>query len=62
VLTLKLQGGLMTAAEVAAFEAEPFFHEALRVREWDDRGKIPGLTTPDLGSYRGLIDALRAGR
>jgi [1-hydroxy-2-(trimethylamino)ethyl]phosphonate dioxygenase len=62
VLTLKLQGGLMTAAEVAAFEAEPFFREALRVREWDDRGKIPGLTTPDLGSYRGLIDALRAGR
>jgi phosphonate degradation associated HDIG domain protein len=62
VLTLKLQGGSMTAAEVAAFEAEPFFREALRVREWDDRGKIPGLTTPDLGSYRGLIDALRAGR
>jgi predicted HD phosphohydrolase len=57
VLTLKLQGGLMTATEVTAFEAEPFFREALRVREWDDRGKIPGLKTPDLASYRGLIEA-----
>jgi phosphonate degradation associated HDIG domain protein len=57
VLTLKLQGGLMTATEVTAFEAEPFFREALRVREWDDRGKIPGLKTPDMASYRGLIEA-----
>jgi [1-hydroxy-2-(trimethylamino)ethyl]phosphonate dioxygenase len=57
VLTLKLQGGLMTDAEVTAFEAEPFFREALRLREWDDRGKIPGLETPDLGSYRALIEA-----
>ena len=57
VLTLKLQGGLMTDAEVTAFEAEPFFRQALRLREWDDRGKIPGLATPDLVSYRALIEA-----
>jgi [1-hydroxy-2-(trimethylamino)ethyl]phosphonate dioxygenase len=64
VLTLRLQGGVMSAAEIAAFETEPFFREALRVREWDDRGKIPGLKTPDLESYRLLIEAehVRAGR
>jgi phosphonate degradation associated HDIG domain protein len=60
VLTLKLQGGVMTATEIAAFEAEPFFREAVRLREWDDHGKIPGLSTPDLESYRQLIEAERA--
>jgi [1-hydroxy-2-(trimethylamino)ethyl]phosphonate dioxygenase len=64
VLTLKLQGGVMSPDEIAAFETEPFFRAALRVREWDDRGKIPGLNTPDLESYRQLIEAehARAGR
>jgi phosphonate degradation associated HDIG domain protein len=60
VLTLKLQGGVMTDAEITAFEAEPFCREALRVREWDDRGKIAGLSTPDLESYRRLIEAEHA--
>jgi phosphonate degradation associated HDIG domain protein len=60
VLTLKLQGGVMSAAEIAAFETEPFFREALLVREWDDRGKIAGLRTPDLESYRRLIEAEHA--
>jgi phosphonate degradation associated HDIG domain protein len=61
VLTLKLQGGAMTAAEIAAFETEPFYREAVRLREWDDRGKIAGLRTPDLRSYRQLIEAEHAG-
>jgi [1-hydroxy-2-(trimethylamino)ethyl]phosphonate dioxygenase len=60
VLTLKLQGGVMSAAEIAAFETEPFFREALRLREWDDRGKIAGLSTPGLESYRQLIEAEHA--
>jgi len=58
IVTLRLQGGPMTAQEVAGFEAEPFFKEAVRVRQWDDRGKISGLKTPGLGDYRALIDAL----
>jgi predicted HD phosphohydrolase len=62
VLTLKLQGGAMTAAEIAAFGTEPFFREALLVREWDDRGKIAGLSTPDLESYRLMIEAEHARR
>jgi [1-hydroxy-2-(trimethylamino)ethyl]phosphonate dioxygenase len=62
VLTLKLQGGAMTPAEIAAFEAEPFFREALLVREWDDHGKIAGLSTPDLESYRRMIETEHARR
>ncbi len=62
VVTLKLQGGPMSSAEIAAFEAEPHHRQAIRVRQWDDQGKIPGLRTPDFAHYRALIDRLAAAR
>jgi phosphonate degradation associated HDIG domain protein len=58
VQTLKLQGGPMASREVAEFEAERFHREAVRVRRWDDEGKVAGLKTPGLGEYRGLIEAM----
>ena len=58
VITLKLQGGPMAAHEVAQFETEPFHKDAVRVRQWDDQGKVAGLKTPGLGDYRALIEAL----
>ena len=58
VVTLKLQGGPMAAHEVAQFETERFYKEAVRVRQWDDQGKVAGLKTPVLGDYRALIEAL----
>jgi phosphonate degradation associated HDIG domain protein len=58
VITLKLQGGPMTAHEVAKFETERFYREAVRVRQWDDQGKVAGLKTPGLRDYRTLIEEL----
>jgi predicted HD phosphohydrolase len=58
VITLKLQGGPMAAHEVAQFETEAYYKEAVRVRQWDDRGKVAGLKTPSLGDYRALIESL----
>ena len=58
VITLKLQGGPMAAHEAAQFETEPFHREAVRVRRWDDQGKVAGLKTPGLGDYRTLIEGL----
>ena len=58
VITLQLQGGPMEPHEVAKFETEPFHREAVRVRQWDDQGKVVGLKTPGLGDYRALIDSL----
>jgi len=58
VITLKLQGGPMATHEVAEFETELFYKEAVRVRQWDDQGKVAGLNTPGLGDYRALIEAL----
>jgi phosphonate degradation associated HDIG domain protein len=56
VKTLELQGGPMSAVEVAAFETEPFFREAIRVRQWDDSGKVAGMVIPGLSSYRAMLE------
>jgi [1-hydroxy-2-(trimethylamino)ethyl]phosphonate dioxygenase len=61
VHTLKLQGGAMSAAEVARFEAEPYCREAVRVRRWDDQGKVAGLKTPSMREFVELIDSLAQG-
>ncbi len=53
--TLMLQGGAMSAAEVAEFESNPFHREAVRVRIWDDEGKMPGVKTPDFRHYVPLL-------
>jgi phosphonate degradation associated HDIG domain protein len=58
VVTLKLQGGPMSAAEVARFETERYHKEAVLVRQWDDQGKVAGLVTPRLEDYRALIEGL----
>jgi predicted HD phosphohydrolase len=60
VHTLQLQGGAMSAAEVARFEQEPYHRQALRVRRWDDQGKVAGLKTPGLADYATLIDSIAA--
>ncbi len=62
IQTLKLQGGPMTRDEIAAFEREPHWREAVRVRLWDDEGKVAGLATPGLESYRAMIEATAAAR
>ena len=58
VVTLTLQGGPMTAHEVAKFETERFHKDAVRVRQWDDRGKVAGLKTSGVEDYRTLIEDL----
>jgi [1-hydroxy-2-(trimethylamino)ethyl]phosphonate dioxygenase len=58
VITLKLQGGLLPADEVASFEAEPKHREAVVVRRCDDRGKVAGLATRRLEDYRQLLQSL----
>ena len=49
--SLNLQGGLMSAEEVAAFRAHPQHAEAVRVRRFDEAAKDPRVTTPDFDHY-----------
>jgi phosphonate degradation associated HDIG domain protein len=57
VVTLKLQGGPMTRVETARFESQAYHRDAVRVRRWDDAGKVAGLSTPGLIDYRALINS-----
>jgi len=58
VHTLQLQGGAMTPAEVAAFEANPFHQAAVLLRLCDEQGKVLGFAAPALSTYRARIAAL----
>jgi [1-hydroxy-2-(trimethylamino)ethyl]phosphonate dioxygenase len=57
VLSLRLQGGPCSPEEVADFERNPFADEAVRLRRWDDVGKIEDLATPSLEHYRPALEA-----
>jgi gamma-butyrobetaine dioxygenase len=59
VLTLRLQGGPMSPAEIAAFEANPHHRDAVAVRRCDDRGKLGNFQAPGLETYRDLLSALQ---
>ena len=57
VQSLELQGGPFDAAEVATFEASPYFKEAVQLRRYDEMGKIPDFQTPDLEHFRPYLEA-----
>lgn len=50
-ITLQLQGGLMTEVDALAFESQPYAMDAVRLRRWDDHGKLAHVTTPTLQHY-----------
>ncbi|MBZ9885862.1 HD domain-containing protein [Mesorhizobium sp. CA10] len=56
VHTLSLQGGPMSAEEVAEFRSNPFHEEAVRVRIWDESGKIADMKTRAFRDYVPLLE------
>jgi phosphonate degradation associated HDIG domain protein len=55
--SLVLQGGLMSSAEVSAFEQNPFFSDAVKLRKWDDQAKVQELTTAPVEDFEKNIAA-----
>jgi phosphonate degradation associated HDIG domain protein len=53
--TLALQGGPMNADEIVGFENSPYFRDAVRVRLWDEAGKVAGLKTRSIRDYAPLL-------
>ncbi|WP_413991611.1 HD domain-containing protein [Labrys okinawensis] len=53
--TLALQGGPMNAGEIAEFRSSPFYSEAVRVRLWDEAGKVAGMQTRSFRDYAPLL-------
>ena len=57
VQSLQLQGGLMSMQERARFAAERFAEEAVKLRRWDDEGKVVGMATPGLDHFERYVSA-----
>ena len=49
--SLALQGGVFSPGETEAFLAKPFARDAMRLRRWDDRAKVPAAATRDLDHF-----------
>ncbi len=56
VVTLEKQGGKMDEEERAAFESSPYCADAVRMRRWDDSGKIPGAAARSLDHWMGKVE------
>jgi len=56
VLSLKLQGGPMSAEEQRAFREHPQWRDALRLRLWDEAAKDPALAVAPLQHYLDVVD------
>jgi phosphonate degradation associated HDIG domain protein len=59
--SLGLQGGPMSDAEAREFESLPHYDLAVRVRRYDDMGKVPEMATPDIESFRPLLSRFLRG-
>ncbi len=55
--SLVLQGGPMTRAEADAFLAQAGAADAIRLRRYDERGKVADAELDDLESYRDMLCA-----
>ena len=56
--SLKLQGGPMDAAEIAAFERNPHLSEIIQVRCLDDAGKRTDMQTPTFSHFAPMVQRL----
>lgn len=61
--SLVLQGGPLDDEERRLFEADRHFDDAVRLRNYDDAGKVEGLDIPEFAAYEPLLRSLvKAGR
>jgi gamma-butyrobetaine dioxygenase len=53
--SLELQGGPLKNDDLLRFRETPYHREAVRLRRWDDRAKVPGWAVPDIAHYAALL-------
>jgi phosphonate degradation associated HDIG domain protein len=62
VRSLALQGGPMSAEEVAAFRALPYSQDAVRLRRFDEGAKVTALETPPVAQFARYLRAVASAR
>lgn len=58
VQSLNVQGGPMNADEIEAFRQHEYYEDALRLRAWDDEGKVAGVRTPAFEDFAPSLEHL----
>lgn len=61
VRSLGLQGGPYSKDEAAVFICQPHADDAVKLRLWDDEGKVAGLKTPPLSHFWDYVKEANAG-
>lgn len=56
-ISLKLQGGVFSAAAAETFICKPYAKDAVQLRLWDDCAKVPHQSTPDLDHFKSILIA-----
>ena len=51
MVTLEKQGGKMDHEEPYTFESSPYCTDAVRLRRWDDSGKVPRAPAKSLDHW-----------
>ena len=62
VNSLNVQGGPMSAQEINRFEANPWHQDAVKLRLYDDDGKVAGLSIEPVTAYRAVMASQLAAR
>lgn len=53
--SLELQGGVFDEVGAATFIRQPYARDALQLRLWDDRAKIPAMATPEITHFASIL-------
>jgi phosphonate degradation associated HDIG domain protein len=54
--SLRLQGGIFSPEEAAAFITLPYAKAAVQLRHWDEQAKVPGQITPTLDDFVSILE------
>ena len=55
IVSLKLQGGLLSNKDAKSFEKEEFFKDSIRLRKFDEAAKKIGIKIKDIIEYKDLL-------
>ncbi len=55
-VSLHLQGGVMSEQEAKKFEKERFFHDAIKLRKFDEAAKKTGIKMKNINDYKNLLN------
>ena len=59
VRCLEMQGGPFDRQEVASFESQPYYKEAVQLRRWDETFKSTLTTTPSIDHFLNFASQAR---